>query len=132
MLTINAGFVTHDAALGGFRHLYYLTPEQTSEALRWSWIGQPWVIMGFATGKISVGLLMLRILGSSTVWRKLILFFAVGGAFVFSVLNIIFTYAQCRPVQALWDPSLLANGQATCWDPKIQTDFAIFLASTLP
>ena len=114
------------------RHLYYLTPDERVLAGKWSWISQPFVIMGFATGKISVGLMLLRIMGPNTVWRRYLVLFAISTAFVISCINVVLTYAQCSPVDALWNPSLIAEGKATCLKPSIQTDFAIFLSSKYP
>ena len=123
-----AAFTTKDVSLGGMRHLYYLSPAEATDALKWNWLAQPWVIMGFATGKISVGLLILRLLPPNVAWRKWIVWGAVVAAFVFSAVNVILTFAQCSPVSGLWDPTLLASGQATCWSPLIQTRFAEFLS----
>ena len=110
------------------RHLYYLSGPETIEALKWSWVSQPFVIMGFATGKISVGLLLLRIIGPNTVWRKWILYFSITTAFIFSAINVVLTFVQCTPVAGLWNPALLASGEAHCWDPSIQAHFAEFLS----
>jgi hypothetical protein len=112
------------------RHLYYLTPDERIQAGKWSWISQPFVIMGFATGKVSVGILLLRVIGStSTFWRKWILCFAVVTAFLASAVNVILTFAQCSPAEALWNPQLVVEGKAKCWPPSIQTNFAIFVSS---
>jgi hypothetical protein len=63
-------------------------------------------------------------------WRKRIIIFAIGSATVITVINIVLTFAQCSPVEALWNPGLVAEGKAQCWSPSIQTNFAIFLSST--
>ena len=49
----------------GQRHLYYLTPSQKEYASKLDWISQPFNIMSLATGKVSVALLILRLLGPS-------------------------------------------------------------------
>ena len=117
-------FVTYLTTIGGSRHIYYLTPEQTLEAVKWSWVSQPWGIFLFATGKASVAILVLRIMGPNTFWRKWILYTVIGSVFVVNSLGCIFTFAQCDPPRALWTPGLPAR----CWDPTVQTHFNFFLA----
>ncbi|KJK82888.1 hypothetical protein H634G_02025 [Metarhizium anisopliae BRIP 53293] len=124
-----AAILTRLIGIGGMRHLFYLSPEQRLQAGKWSWVSQPFVIMGFATGKISVGLLLLRVVWETAHWRKRLVIFAISSVFVITVINIIFTFAQCSPVEALWNPALIAQGKAKCWPPSVQTDFAIFLSS---
>lgn len=115
--------------IGGMRHLFYLTPDERIEAGKWSWISQPFVIMGFATGKISVGLLLLRVVWETAYWRKWMIIFAIVSAFIITVINIVLTFAQCSPPEALWNPAMIAEGKAKCWPPSVQTNFAIFLSS---
>lgn len=116
--------------MGGLRHLYYLTPEERVIAAKWGWISQPFVIMGFATGKLSVAVLLWRVVGSTTFWRKWFLCFATISALLISIVNIVLTFTQCSPVEALWNQQLLKEGQAKCLSPSIQINFAIFLSST--
>ncbi|OAQ65152.1 hypothetical protein VFPPC_06312 [Pochonia chlamydosporia 170] len=129
LYVIYAAILTKLIEIGGMRHLFYLSPEQRIEAGKWSWVSQPFVIMGFATGKISVGLLLLRVVWETAYWRKWMVIFAIGSAFIITVINIILTFAQCSPSEALWNPGLIAEGKATCWSPSVQTNFAIFLSS---
>ncbi|EFY89839.1 hypothetical protein J3458_001505 [Metarhizium acridum] len=124
-----AGTLTRLIGIGGMRHLSYLSPEQRVQAGKWSWVSQPFVVMGFATGKISVGLLLLRVVWETAHWRKRIVIFAITSALVITVINIVLTFVQCSPVEALWNPALVAQAKAKCWPPSVQTDFAIFLSS---
>jgi hypothetical protein len=126
---ILSGFITYYAHIGGLKHLFYLEPAQQAMAVKYNWITQPWAIFGFATGKVSVALLILRIIGPNTFWRKWILYFAMGSALLFTSLGCIFTFVQCDPPRALWTPQLIAAGQAKCWDSRVQADYAIFLSS---
>lgn len=131
LLLILAGFITYYASIDGCRHLVYLTPTQRELALKYNWITQPWGIFGFATGKVSVALLLLRIIGPSTIWRKWILYITMVSVTTINILGCIFTFAQCNPPRALWTPHLVDTGQAACWDPRVQSNYAIFLSSTL-
>jgi hypothetical protein len=125
---ILSSFVTYYASIGGLRHLYYLQPEQQALVIKYNWITQPWCIFGFATGKISVALLILRLIGPNTFWRKWILYASMVTVFIFNALACIFTFVQCNPPRALWTPQLVATGQAKCWDSTSQADFSIFSA----
>lgn len=118
-------------SIGGLRHIYYVDKNDRVRTAKWTFLCQPFVIMGFATGKLSIGVLLWRVVGSTSFWRKWSLCFAVVSALVFSVVAIVLTYAQCSPSEALWNPALLAEGKATCWSPTVPMRFALFLCSTL-
>ena len=117
--------------VGGCRHLYYLqmNPAQAIKAARINWITQPVAIYALASGKVSVALLIWRIMGRSK-WRKAFLLYgAMIASFVVCTIAIILTFVQCRPVTALWDPELVVMGKATCWPPQRQINFSIFTGS---
>ncbi|KAG5980691.1 hypothetical protein E4U55_003774 [Claviceps digitariae] len=114
--------------LGGLRHIHFLEQNQRVRILKWTWICQPFIVLGFATGKLSIGILLWRVVGSATFWRKWLLCFTLALALIFSVINVVLTYAQCSTPEALWDYALVAEGKATCWSPNIQVNFALFLS----
>ena len=122
-----AGFVTYLASIGGCRHLYYLSLAQRLNAVKYNWITQPWGIFAFATGKISVAFLILRIIGPNTFWRKYILYGIMASVFIINGLGCILSFVQCNPPRALWTPDIIKPG--TCWDPKVQSGYAMFLSS---
>ena len=97
-------------------------------SIRLNWMTQPVIITSLAFGKISVALLILRILARS-FWRRMFLYISMIGTFLFCWLGVVVTFAQCRPVQALWDPKLLQTGKAKCWNPKLETNISIFVGS---
>ena len=115
---------TFTVANGGARHLYYLTPQELHAASKWNWISQPFGTMAIAFGKISVGLLLLNIIGPNTKWRKWTIWINLTFFFIVSILASLFNYVQCNPPRALWD----VVPDAKCWDPRIQPDFAIFVS----
>ncbi|RWA07280.1 hypothetical protein EKO27_g7834 [Xylaria grammica] len=125
LFVITTVFVTYLASIGGARHVFYLSPQQTISALRWSWISQPWGIFLFATGKASVASLTLRFVGPNSFWMKFVLYFIMVTIFIINSLGVIFTFVQCNPPRALWTPGL----KASCWDPQVQTNFNYFLAA---
>lgn len=127
LFVILSAFVTYLASIGGCRHLYYLSPVQRLNSVKYNWITQPWGIFAFATGKISVACLILRIIGPNTFWRKWTLYGIIASVFIINALGCIFSFVQCNPPRALWTPEIV--GPDTCWNPKTQSNYAIFLSS---
>lgn len=70
--------------------------------------------------------MVLRILGTNNgriwPWRNWLIYTTIGFVTVISVINMVLTFAQCDPPEALWNPTIPHN----CWDTKITADFAIF------
>ena len=110
---------------GGARHLYYLSPAEVTTALKFNWTADTFAIIGFGTGKISTALLILRIMGPTSKWRKWFLYVNICLTIVFTFLSLLFTLIQCNPTRALWEK---VPG-ARCWDPKINSDYQIFSSS---
>jgi hypothetical protein len=115
--------VTQLALIGGARHIYDLTPDQQLQAVKWSWIVQPPCIFLYATGKSAVAILILRIMGPSAKYRKWLLYFFIATIFIINSLGCIFTFVQCNPPRALWDPEIPHK----CWNPLVQTHFDYFV-----
>lgn len=76
LFAIQAGLITRLWKLGGFRHEDSLTMEQLREVLKVGYIWQPFLVFDYVVVKVSVGLLVLRIVGRDTFgagiheWRK--------------------------------------------------------------
>ena len=97
------------------------------EVLKLYYIVQPLAFMGIAISRISVALLVLRIVGLS-VWRKRFLWFTVISTLVITIVVCVLIFCACKPVEALWNPFIQSN----CWDPVIVTNLTIFSSSTYP
>lgn len=85
---------------------------------------QAWGLFSYVTGKAAVGYLILRVMGNRFVWQKWTIWAAIILTFLLNSVNIILTFAQCDPPRALWEK----NVPAKCWDPKVQSDYAFFVA----
>ena len=114
---------------GGCRHLYFLLSspggiEQVITVTKLFYICQPFAIMCIATGRMSVGALLLKILGIS-YWRKRFVWFTIVSTFLVSMLNSILLFVACTPAEGLWNILITAN----CWDPTIMTNVTIFTSS---
>ena len=112
----------------GQRHLYYLPPSQKEYASKLDWISQPFNIMSLATGKVSVALLILRLLGPSAFWRRFLLYTICILSIVLGILGATFTFVQCKPARTLWEGPI-KNPNAKCWDPSVQLHYELFLSS---
>lgn len=125
ILTSNIS-ITFAIAHGLGRHTYYLTPDQIRyQLLIGEYVAEPWSIMAIALGKVSVSLLILRIIGPATFWRKWIIYVSIPLVLAVNATATILLFAQCSPVHALWDGVENVPG-AQCWKPNIQADFSAF------
>ncbi|KAI9694273.1 MAG: hypothetical protein M1820_009076 [Bogoriella megaspora] len=125
LFVVVCSLTTVSAVNGGAKHQAALSPHQMTIAGRASWLTIPFAILIFATGKISTGLLVLRIMGRGSFWRKWFLHVGMAMTFIFTVIAITSTFAQCSPPRALWEHDIPG---AKCWDPRVNTDISIFLA----
>ena len=116
------------ASDGGCRHIYYLIADFGLEKVilvgKVFYICQPFAIMGIATGRVSVAVLVLRLMGTS-YWRRRFLWFIIFSTLFISMLNSILLFTACTPTAGLWDFTIAAN----CWNPVIMTDVTIFSSS---
>lgn len=125
-LTIVVSFIAFN---GGTRHVVYLgqNPADALYVVKLNWIAQPFGIAALGTGKISIALLIIRLLDRASKWRRWILYGTSVWTLVNCALMIIFTFVQCRDPRALWTPELMATTK--CWHPSTQPNFAIYGSS---
>ncbi|MCJ1268754.1 hypothetical protein MMC22_008642 [Lobaria immixta] len=120
-----ASLATLLAARGGTRYLYYLQVSDISFDLKLNWIILPFGFMALATAKVSVALTMLRIISFTNLWRRRFLYFCMVSTLLSSAICVVLIFVQCNPPRALW---AFVPG-ATCWDPIVVSDYAIFTTS---
>ncbi|KAI1472150.1 uncharacterized protein F4812DRAFT_801 [Daldinia caldariorum] len=122
MYIITLSLCTVLVCYGLGRHIYYIPVDHQSEITRWNWIVQPFGILALPIGKISVVLLLERLMGNTCVrwrwflWMNMALFTAS------MISSSIISYAQCNPPRALWSQ---VPG-AVCLDPTVNANFALF------
>ncbi|KAI1176642.1 hypothetical protein F4777DRAFT_597225 [Nemania sp. FL0916] len=112
---------------GGTRHAIYLDSQHIIFATKVIYITQAFGLVGLFTGKMAAGILIIRLLGTSSRWIKPFLWALLGLNAVVTILAVIFIFAQCSPPAALWNPSL--RPEAHCWDRSVQPKFIIFGSS---
>ncbi|ERF71197.1 hypothetical protein EPUS_06026 [Endocarpon pusillum Z07020] len=117
--------ITYQSSLGGFKHIYSVTPANLPEVGKVNYMLQAWGLFSFVTGKAAVGYLILRVMGNRFVWQKWTIWVAIVLTLVLNSVNIVLTFVQCDPSRALWQKDI----KAKCWDPKVQADFAFFVSA---
>lgn len=109
------------------RHAAYISPPQLVKAVQWIWLSTPFSTMSACFGKISISLLILRMINrnrSYTIFLWTLIFLL----FVINLLLTIITFSQCTPASWLWDQlnPALAGYSGSCWHPNIQKNYGYF------
>lgn len=95
------------------RHAYYLTSTELVQGAKWNNIDQLMVVIITCLTKVSICFLVLRIPTNKTLIR--FLYTLIISLFVVNGATAIVFLAQCRPLEALWNPE--AHGH--CWTVKV-------------
>lgn len=82
--------------------------------------------MAIAIAKASVAFTILRFQAPNK-WRTRVLYFIALSINLLNALACIFTFAQCNPPRALWNPKLAAT--AKCWNPAVFAHYTIGVSS---
>ncbi|KAF9893600.1 hypothetical protein FE257_010912 [Aspergillus nanangensis] len=114
------------ASVGGYRHIYFLSQEASTRALELNFILRGVHILSLATGKASIGAQILRLLVNQQMWQRWLVWGVLTLTVLVNVLNCIFKFVQCMPVEANWNPEIEGN----CWPKQAQLGFAYFMSST--
>ena len=122
--TVSSVLMTVAVHEGLSQHIWKLEPEQSLNAVTYSWIAQAFSIFTFAISKISISLfLLLRVVGAARLlWHKSFLYSVMISLPLVNSVIVILVFTQCRPVQRLFDPASPGH----CWNPQITTVYAQF------
>lgn len=107
------------------RHVYYLTHDDAVLATKLDWLSQAFAVSAVVIGKTSVAFLIFRL--SIVRWHVYFLHTMNVILLLLSMPMIIWNYAQCRPTELLWDPTV----PGSCQDLKTEGSFALFLGCKL-
>ncbi|KAL2212492.1 hypothetical protein CC79DRAFT_421463 [Sarocladium strictum] len=115
------------AIKNGFgRHIYALSDEDRTKAVKYTTIAFVPGVLSFGIPKLAVVALLTRVLASvASTWHRVFLWVLVITCNIFLALVAVFVLLQCRPLQMLWDPTTTG----TCWDRNLQINFSIFASS---
>ena len=116
--------MTAEVFYGAGRHYETLDPLQKIMAVKLNWISQPFAIFSGGVGKVSVALLLLKIMPKNK-FRQWFLYILIALMTIINAICVAFIFGQCSPVQKLWEPSISGN----CLRPYVQQDIGIFRAS---
>jgi hypothetical protein len=95
------------------RHNYYVSAENKKTAACLQTIAQLMWALAITMCKMSVAILLLHL---KQGWRwKIFLYLLVSLILAATVVTYIAAFFQCRPIAALWDPTIPG---AKCWMPK--------------
>ncbi|KAI1401650.1 hypothetical protein F4819DRAFT_486339 [Hypoxylon fuscum] len=104
------------------RHIYYITAVHQIEMMKLTWIMQLINSLNLPIGRVSVVLLLERLMGRTTTWRRLFLWVNMTLFTASMIASSILSVAQCSPPRALWSEV----PEAVCLDLSIHANFATF------
>ena len=90
---------------GGGRHLFYISSNVLPIFRKFSFISIPFAIATTTLSRASVAILIVRIIGPSTFWRKWFIYLNVISHSILSVIAIGLNLSQCVPMKQLWVPT---------------------------
>ena len=108
------GMIVVGLLAGYGQHQYYLSDGDIIEIRKLRFLSVPPVVCSLAASKISICLLLLRILGKT--WDRFKRWFLIAVIVIMvavAVLGAGYTLGQCQPVKKLWNPSTPGH----CQDP---------------
>ena len=91
-------------------------------ALKFSFISQYFVFTSVVFAKSSVALLLLRIIGTVSTWRKRFIYGNFLLYWATTVVIIVVGSVRCSPTRSIWEP---VPG-STCQSPNVVASLAIF------
>lgn len=122
--------LTFYAQRGGCQHIWDVEKrgiENLTRVILFNWTAQIFGIFGVAAGKISIAAFLLAVVREAgRDWQRVYLWavpiFLAGGL---AISCSILTFAQCTPMERLWDPRV----EGTCMNPKLMAAGGVFTGS---
>ena len=113
---------------GGCRHLYFLVLDRTYPTVtKLMHLALPFSFMTLATARISVAVLILRIITRSK-WRRRFLYFLIVVSAMANVVWCVLWFAECPPGTSLSGPYVAG----LTWNPVVFYGYTAFTASVFP
>lgn len=120
-----ASVTSANVVLGYGRHADTLSPERLVKVSLVNYADFALGIVSFSLPKLAVAALLNRIMNPNW-FQKSILWLLTGLVALTSGICIVVLFTMCDPPRALWDVSLVMQGNAKCRDISILIDYAIF------
>ena len=115
---------TASVSAGIGRHSYYLSAQETSQAIKLNSIAFVPGMLSLAVPKLAVACLLERLLSPKhgQKWRRTVLYTLSISCVVIAVLCSVMFWAQCKPAAGLWSLTI----KARCWNPSVYINLAFF------
>lgn len=117
MVTLTLG-----AIHGLGQHASNLDPRQGQLAVKNGWISLALGLIAIGVGKMAITAFILHVRGYYEPRSSACLWILGGSTLVVNIIEVIFFFTQCWPIQKLWDPGV----QGTCPMRVLVTKFGIF------
>lgn len=82
-------------------------------------------ILAFSFPNVSIAILIERLLDPN-VPRRIVMYIMVWMQVLFAFVAVVLYFAQCSPVQHLWDSGRVPG---TCWDPNVFFNYYYFFSA---
>lgn len=92
-------------AAGMGTHKVFLPPDKVIEAAKWSTLSITPNLLSINIARISLCLMLLRLVGENT-YHRAFLYFIILGTVCFASTSCVSTYITCIPTEKVWDQSL--------------------------
>ena len=103
---VEAGFLTNQITLGLGRHIYCISPESRVGIRKWIAFLQLANVIGIGLAKVSVCVLVLRVIDKAAVKFSRFLWAIIVFVSAVHLTEIIVILVQCIPLEALWNPGV--------------------------
>lgn len=103
------------------KRLKDIPPENLPTAVKYMFIGEYFCFYSMPLGKASFCVTLLRL--TTVRWHKWILWFIMLSFAIGMMAVGVMQWAQCQPVQKLWDPSV----KGSCWHYSVFSIFGIVI-----
>ncbi|ESZ91940.1 hypothetical protein SBOR_7685 [Sclerotinia borealis F-4128] len=103
-----AACTSRSVSYGMGTHASQLTIDNNSNGILWLLIGQFLIAVAMGVSKCAVAVFLIRIVIKT--WHKMLLYFWIVTILALSFLLAIAVFAQCTPVQSIWDTRI----EGTC------------------
>ncbi|MCJ1343544.1 hypothetical protein MMC31_001739 [Peltigera leucophlebia] len=111
---MSGGLATRSVNWGFGKHIYYLSREQVSQAIKYQYMAQPFAYMALVFGRVSFAVSLLMIIATNKL-RRWILYGLIIGQLLINIIFICLGLGQCSPPAKYWNPSI----PGSCMSPRV-------------
>lgn len=108
------GLATRSVKWGFGKHVYHLSRQQISQAIKYQYMAQPFAYMALVFGRVSFAVSLLMIMATNKL-RRWILYGLIIGQFLINIIFVFLGLGQCSPPAKYWNP----NMPGSCMSPKV-------------